>query len=488
MIKERFNNFLGSGLQSKIAKGVFWSFLGTLISRGFTFVAYILVSNITSIKEYGEIGILKSVIVTFSVFSLASFGVTATRYISIYKEKNIVKVKRILSLTYYLTIIVSLIIFLLILLFSKSFSKEIIGNENFRIETIIISLAIFFSALNGFQNGALAGFEKFKSISIVNIISGVLAIPILVIFTYFYGVLGFCSGIALQYFFLYLFSSYFLKETMKENYISFSFKNIISEIKVIKEFSIPSFLGGFIISPTILICNNILVKSNDGFISMGIYDAAFNFSIVAMTFNSMIGQVIYPYAIKMFNKKNERFGFLNLNMPWLIGIFLSLFLIYLPDLFSQIFDEKYHTISMHRTVACIAVFIVFISHRQGISRNLAAINKMWYGFIDNLIWSFLAITFTYFLIEKGAQGRAFAFVMAYFFNSIIILPIYMKKKVFNRDFIYSSESIFLWILIFASFSTVFFNFSILIRLLLLFISISLTALVSYRWYLRIDKA
>ena len=45
---------------------------------------------------------------------------------------------------------------------------------------------------------------------------------------------------------------------------------------------------------------------------MGIYEAAFNFSIIAMTFNSMIGQVLYPFAVKMFEKKNQKFDFLKI--------------------------------------------------------------------------------------------------------------------------------------------------------------------------------
>ncbi|QOD59678.1 oligosaccharide flippase family protein [Polaribacter haliotis] len=487
MIKKKLNNLLKSDLQAKIAKGVFWSFLGTFISRGFTFIAYILIANSIDIKAYGEIGILKSIIITFSLFSLASFGITATRYISIYKETDLSKVKRILSLTYYLTIGISLLMLLGIIFFSKSFSTELLGSENFKTETIIISFAIFFSALNGFQNGALGGFEKFKNISTVNIASGILAIPLLFVLTKFYGVVGFCIGISIQYFFLFLYSSFFLNKAMKENKISFITKNIFDEIKIIKKFSIPSFLGGFIISPTILICNTILVKSKGGFVSMGIYEAAFNFSIVAMTFNSMIGQVLYPYAVKMFDKKNQKFDFLNLNMPWIIGIFLGLFLIYLPDVFSLIFDEQYHNESMYRTVSCIAVFIIFISHRQGISRNLAAINKMWYGLLDNLIWAFLAVGFTFLLVDKGASGRAFAFVLAYLINSIIVLPLYINKKVFHKDFILSKESVGLWLLICVSFCTVLVDLNILIRLLLLISSLFLLVLISYKWYLRFLK-
>jgi O-antigen/teichoic acid export membrane protein len=221
---------------------------------------------------------------------------------------------------------------------------------------------------------------------------------------------------------------------------------------------------------------------------MAIYEAAFNFSIVAMTFNSMIGQVIYPFAVRLFNKNNNKFNFFNLNAPWLIGVFLSLFLIFLPDIFSMIFDEKYHNIKMYNTVSCIAIFIIFISHRQGISRNLAAINKMWYSFFDNFIWSILAVLFTYFLVYEGSLGRALAFIGAYFVNSFIVLPFYVNKKVFNKDFIYSRESILIWLLVLISFTTIFLNLDLFCRLLLLLTSLLLLSFISIKWFLRLSKS
>lgn len=479
--------FLKSELQTKIANGIVWSFLGTFISRGFLFFTTILITDLVSVKEYGQIGLIKSIIVTFTMFSLASFGITATRYISIFRDKDKDKAGKILSLTYYSTIIISVIIFLGINLFSKTFAIQIINDANTTKETFIISIAILFSALNGFQNGALGGFEKFKELSKVNISNGLLAIPILYFGTKYYGVLGYCYGMAILFLILFLYSSYFLHKAMKENKIKFTFYKIKDELDIIKKFSIPSFLGGFIISPTILVCNNILVKSNNGFVNMGTYEAAFNFSIIAMTFNSMVGQVLYPFAIRLFDKQNKKFDFLNLNAPWLIGVFISLFLIFLPDVFSMVFDKKYHNTSMYKTVVFIAVFIIFISHRQGVSRNLAAANKMWFGFFDNLIWSIIAILFTSFLVDMGASGRALAFVFAYLLNSFIVLPFYANRKVIDKDFIYSIESILIWFLVVFSIILTFLDLIIYHRILILFITLLILIYIGYKWFSRLKK-
>ncbi|MCF6296516.1 MAG: oligosaccharide flippase family protein [Flavobacteriaceae bacterium] len=482
MIRDVINKIIGTGMQAKIAKGVVWSFMGVLISRGFIFLAYVLISKVTSLEQYGEIGILKSVITTFSMFSLASFGITATRYIAIHLGKDKNKVEKILSLTYFMTILISVVIFILIIVFSKSFAIHVLGNENLQLESSIAAFAILFSALNGFQFGVLGGLERFRSISIVNIINGIISFPILFFATKYYDVLGFSIGLSCVYFILYISSAVFLRKGMLLNGLNFTVKNLKTEFKILQEFSIPSFLSGFIVSPTILFCNTLLVKTSSGFVQMGIYDAAFNFAIIAMTFNGVVGQVTYPYAMKMHKKNNKSFDFFNLSIPWLTGIFFGVFLIYIPDIFSLIFDERFQNQNMYKTVASISLFVIFISHRQGISRNLAAINKMWYGFLDNLIWSIIAITTAYFLIEYGAFGRAFSFVIAYAINSIIILPIYLKMNVFKKDFILSKESILIWGIVFLSYSTVFYDFNIYLRLFLLFSTLLILSVISYKWY------
>jgi O-antigen/teichoic acid export membrane protein len=487
LIKNKIDSFLKSDLQVKITKGVLWSFLGTFISRGFLFLTTIFITNIVSVSDFGQIGLIKSVIVTFSLFSLASFGVTATRYVSLYKESDKKKTSRILSLTYFSTLSISLLFLLLIVLFTKTFAIEILNNGSLISESLIIAVAIFFSALNGYQNGALAGFEKFKAISIVNIVQGVLAIPILYFFTAFYGVLGYCIGMALLFIVLFFSSLFFLSKAKKEYSIKIDYKNISKEVEIIREFSVPSFLSGFIINPTILVCNNILVKSENGFASMGVYEAAFNFSIIAMTFNAMFGQVLYPFAIKLFTQKNKKFEFLNIYSPWLIGVFIGLFLIYLPDLFSMLFEDKYQNESMYKTVVQIAIFIIFISQRQGISRNLAAANRMWYGFFDNLIWSILAIFFTYYLVDFGAPGRAMAFVFAYLINTLLVLPFYSSKGIFPKDFIFSFESLLVWGIVGFSYISTLFSFSLSIRFLLLIFTLILLTIVSFYWFTKQKK-
>lgn len=470
-------------LESRLARGVAWSFIGVLISKGFLLISFILISRVTSVSAYGQIGIIKSSMTTFSLLGLASFGLTATRYISLRLKKDKESTSRILTLTFVLTLMISLLICILINVFSNDFTTVVLGSDNLIPYITFISLSIFLGAIFGFLTGALAGFEKFKQIAIVHILFGLFSIPLLFIGTKIYGVRGFCIGMLLLYFLALLFSFFFLGKAMIENQLRLTFCNIKQEFYILKEFSLPAFMGSSLISPTILICNSVLVSSLDGYVQMGIYDAAFTFSVIAMAFNAVIGQVLFPSAMKRAKLKDDNyFDFVNINMPWLIGVFFAIVLIYLPDIFSQIFDNSYQNRDMHLTVSTIALFIVFTSHRQGISRNLAALNRMWYSFLDNLLWGIIAIAFTYYLLDFGAFGRALAFVIAYFINSIVILPIYLKLDIFKMSYLLSNESISIWIILIISYISSFFYINIIFRILVMLLVILILLRISFNWF------
>lgn len=128
-IKSLYKKVLGTGNQQKIIKGVFWSFLGTLISKGFVFIALFLVARILTVDEYGKLGLLQSYINTFTTFSLASFGVTATKYLALYAENDKKKASEIYSLTRLSVFFLAVAILVLSLVFNKQVGEYIVGNQ-----------------------------------------------------------------------------------------------------------------------------------------------------------------------------------------------------------------------------------------------------------------------------------------------------------------------------------------------------------------------
>lgn len=483
-IKKTINSFLGkesNATSRKITKGLIWTFLGTAISKSFFLIAFIVIARIVSVEEYGKIGLLRSFINTFTFFSLASFGVTANKYLAINKETNKVLASRIYSSTRLFVFILSLFILIGSILFLEPITIYIVGNVSLKTEVLLSSIIIFFASLNGLQMGALSGLEKFNKISYVHIVNGLLSLPLLCLGAYYKGVLGVIIALLIVNVAIWLCSAIFLHKGLKEFSITFRLDNYKKSFEIVKSFTLPSFLSGVMMSPVILYCNSLLVNySSDGYEELGFYNAAFLYSSIVSILIGIVGQVFYPFSMRFFNKNNLKFDFINILSSYIIGILLCFPLLCFPDLFMKIFGKDYGNNTI--TLIFVVLSTIVIAHRQGIARNFAAGNYMWWSLLSNSFWAINVVFWCYLFLEDGAIGRAAAFFIAYLINTIVFIPFYIRKKLINKHLIFSKFHIGILFALLAGVSTFYYIDFMVLRV---FIFLGLTAFIVscfYKWF------
>lgn len=478
-----YQKLLGSNSQAKIIKGVFWSFLGVFISKGFVFIALFLVARILSVQEYGKLGLLQSYINTFTLFSLASFGTTATKYLAVYKDTEKEKASEIFSLTRLFVAGLSVLILLISIIFNDHICHYIIGDMNLKKESLICAVAIFFGSLNGLQVGALAGLESFKSISIVNIVNGILSLPLIIFSAKFYGISGVVVSLALINISIWACSAILLRNDLIKYKLYFTIKRLGSHLDTLYYFSLPAFLSSLMLAPVVLVCNSFLVKYNsNGYYELGIFNATNNFSQVGTILIGIVGQVFYPMAMQNFGKDNKKFDFFNIHNSYIIGFLIFIPIIILPDLFSQLFGAKYMNQQMYWSMIFVALSSLVIAQKQGIARNFAAGNFMWFSVFSNLVWGISTIVICYLLVDKGALGRSIGLFGGYLINSMIFLPFYLKKGLINKKLFFTKYHLLLIILMMASIIVFLFVSSIFIRILITIILLSLVVKSFLKWF------
>ena len=185
-IKAKINSILSSDLNKKIINHSFWILLGNVISKFILLIATILMARYLGKEEYGQFGIIKSTILMFAMFAGLELGMTATKYISQYKLVDKSKVEKIVGLSNLFAILISLLVSGLVYLYSKKIANHIDAPSLYQ-EIQISSFILFFSSLNGIQNGILAGIEKFKESSINNAVAGILSSTGLVVASKYFG-------------------------------------------------------------------------------------------------------------------------------------------------------------------------------------------------------------------------------------------------------------------------------------------------------------
>jgi O-antigen/teichoic acid export membrane protein len=186
----------------------------------------------------------------FAMFAGLELGMTATKYISQYKLVDKSKVEKIVGLSNLFAILISLLVSGLVYLYSKKIANHIDAPSLYQ-EIQISSFILFFSSLNGIQNGILAGIEKFKESSINNAVAGILSSTGLVVASKYFGLEMVIVAFGSNFVILFILNFITLKKHFYSQFnISIRNKKNFEELEVLWKFSLPAILAGLMVGPT----------------------------------------------------------------------------------------------------------------------------------------------------------------------------------------------------------------------------------------------
>src|SRR5216683_7526188 len=66
----------------RLARGAFWSLVGTVLSRGLGLAAGIFVARTLGKEGFGQFGIIRGTVEMFGIFAGFGLGLTATKYVA----------------------------------------------------------------------------------------------------------------------------------------------------------------------------------------------------------------------------------------------------------------------------------------------------------------------------------------------------------------------------------------------------------------------
>lgn len=415
-----------------MAIGAFWSLSGAVISRGLMLLASIIVARILGKTEYGELGMIRSTVNMFVVFAGFGLGLTATKYIAEYREKDKVKTGKIIGLSTIFAGVSGGLIALAILILAPYLATKTINAPHLVNELRLGAIMLFFSALNGAQTGTLAGYEAFKSIAKVNLIAGLVAFPIQIIFTLLWGLTGSVIGYGTNFLFLWFLNYVTVRKESKKFGVSINFFDSWDEWPVLYKFSLPALLSGTLVSPVMWACNAMMVNQPNGYNEMAVFDAANQWRILILYIPGAIGSIVLPLLTDVHSKNNlvnyRKLLLLNIKMNIIITLAFIIPISFSSNYLLAFYGESF---SGNQLVLIFLAFsTVFSTTAHVIGQAIASTGKIWHGFIFNLIWAVIILTSTYILLNLnyGALGLAIAFVISYLIHTTI-QSIYLNKTI-----------------------------------------------------------
>ena len=411
-----------SPLGYRLAKGVFWSLAGVLISRAFMLAASVGVARILGKKGFGELGIIQATVGMFGALAGFGLGLTATKHVAEFRHREPQRAGGVIRLSGIVAFISGGMMSLCLVIFAPWLAENSISAPHLASALQIGAVVLFISALTGAQTGALSGFEAFKAIAHINLLSGLSSFPILIGGAYLGGLTGTVWALAINLTVNWLLNHLVLKREAKRFGVPLSSDNWRSELPVLWRFSLPAVLGSILLAPANWACGALLVNQPDGYAEMGIYNAAKQWQLAILFIPGILAQVILPLLSNLNTEskvlqyqKILKFNiFLNAGIALIVIVPLFFFANLIMSVYGPGFERGLDVLRI------LALSAVLVAVNNVIGQGIASKGRMWTGFLFNALWAMalLGTTWIFIRLGFGGIGLAYATLIAYAFHTV----------------------------------------------------------------------
>lgn len=428
-----------SPLGYRLAKGAFWSLAGAMISRGLGLLASIIVARMLGKVGFGELGIIQSTVGMFGVFAGFSMGLTSTKHVAEFKAKDPAKAGRIMALSSLVAIVSGGLMAIVLVIFAPWLATHTLAAPHLSGLLQITAVVLFLSALTGAQTGALSGFEAFKTIARVNLLSGFVTFPFMVGGVYLAGLQGAIWGLLASIGLNWLLNHLALKVEARKANVPFTYKNCLQEWNVVHSFSLPAVLASAIVEPINWFCYAMLVNQPNGYAEIGVYNAVLRVKIIPEMVLGMLISPLLPILSEQYSRKSissyNKTIFYAFIISWLVVIPISLIQMIAPSLTLLPFGREFY--GNHGIVKWLMLQAILNGLIVPITQIFASTNRMWFSFVSRLIWGISYLLFTYALVPTyGGIGLAAAFTFTHF---IILIPYLFYLYYFEKSIVFDSQ-------------------------------------------------
>jgi O-antigen/teichoic acid export membrane protein len=419
-LKPHWKRLEASPLGYRLAKGAFWSLAGAVISRALGLVSSILVARMLGKVGFGELGIIQSSVGMFGTFAGFGLGLTATKHVAEFCAKDPVRAGRIITLSSVVSWTTGGMMSVLLFVLAPWLATHTLAAPHLGGLLRVGSLLLLLGAINGAQTGALAGFEAFKRIALINLIAGIAAFPLMVGGTCWRGLEGALLGLIASQALNCLLNFHGLHAEARHAGVPLVLKGSNREWNILWRFSLPALLSGVMVGPVYWLCNTVLVNQPGGYGQMGLFNAANQWFGALLFLPGILGQAALPVLSERLGENDALRStkvlsfYIKLNAVTVIPL-VGLGCLASPLIMSSYgpgFGEAWPTLMI------VLVTAGLLSVQTPVGQTIAASGRMWLGSAMNLGWATCFVLVTWLLVRWGALGLATARLVAYAVHAV----------------------------------------------------------------------
>lgn len=434
--KEHERLFARGSLRSRFVQGFAWATVGAIVSNAFSLLASVLIARTLGQVRFGQLGIINSTVSMFGTFAGLGLGKTATRYVAELRRQNAPRAGSILGLTLLTAVVSGGIVSLILVAVAPLLAASRLDAPELTDELRLGCALLFLGVLNGVQTGALSGLEAFKAIAQVNLIRGLVYLPVTVVAARMYGLSGALAAMILVAATTCWVTHTALLRESRQAGVAIDLRNALDELGVLWKFSIPALLSGVMVTPVTWMANTMLVNQPTGYAQMGVFNAANQWRMALEFLPTVMAGVALPILSSLYGQGRDqsyrRTLVANLAVVSLVGTLTAVPIIIGARFIMSAYGNGF--VGHHLVLVLIAVTGCLASTAAVVGTAISSMGRMWHGFLLNCLWAVVFLLAARALVYRGALGLASAYCVSYLAHlvsvgSYVMLVFAVRRKV-----------------------------------------------------------
>lgn len=432
-LQDHWSRIEASPLSFRLIRGTFWSLTGAVIARGFALLSSIIVAKLLGKEEFGELSIIQSTVWMFQVFAGLGLGLMATKYVAEFRTNDPHKSGRIIVLSNFMAAAAGALIAISFFILAPWLAKNPLAAPHLTDSLRIGAVMVFLGAMIGAQTGALCGLEAFKSISRVNLITGVLSCPMIVFGAYFGGIGGAIWGQATSMGLIWLMNQTVLKAEARQAGIPIVIEHCMKEWNALCNFSLPIILSSVAIASANWVSKTMLANQLNGYAGLGVFTAAEKWSQLTLFLPSSMSLAILSILSNLYGTQNidayRKIFKTNLLINLALVLTVSVPLIIFSRSAMRAYGKDYQNGWI--TLALLSATTIPVVSNTFFGQILVSIGLIWWRFALDIFFAILIIFCSWWLIPiYNENGLAVSNLIA--FACVALILVFFVRHIFRK--------------------------------------------------------
>lgn len=276
----------------RLIRGTALNMIAVGFNQGSTLIVNIIVARILMKHAFGEYAMVYSTLLVVAFLAQLSTGYTVSKYIAEYRSRDPERAGRIMGMSAIVSALTAVVGTILLVAAAPWLAGTMLKAPHLAHALIIGAGFILFSAINGYQTGALSGLEAYGSLARAGVASGIVAVAVVSMGAWWGGLNGAFAGLSLSACIRCAIHNRWLRLENRAQGITLRYRGSLRQEKaIVFNFAFPAAIAGYYSMPMIWLANSFLVREPGGYGEMALYSAATNLRILVLFLPNVMNTV-----------------------------------------------------------------------------------------------------------------------------------------------------------------------------------------------------